>query len=80
MLIGQWSLDAFLKYIQKQVQEFTKGVSSIMLLNSDVYTVPDKQSGTKDPRVPNSLKNFATTNYGAGAAIQSIWARFALDH
>ena len=31
MLIGRWSLDAFLAYIEKQVKELTKGVSSRML-------------------------------------------------
>ena len=27
MLVGRWSSDAFLKYIRRQVQEFTSGVS-----------------------------------------------------
>ncbi len=30
MLIGRWSTTAFLKYIQKQVQEFLHGISSMM--------------------------------------------------
>ena len=41
MLIGRWSSDAFLAYIEKQVKEFTKGVSTRMLLNNDTfYNVP----------------------------------------
>ena len=31
MLIGRWSSTAFLKYIQKQVQEFLQGISSKMI-------------------------------------------------
>ena len=32
MLIGSWSSTAFLKYIQKQVQEFLQGISSKMIV------------------------------------------------
>jgi hypothetical protein len=28
MLVGQWSSDAFLRYIRKQVQEFSVGISN----------------------------------------------------
>ena len=31
MLIGRWSSTDFLKYIQKQVQEFSQGISSKMI-------------------------------------------------
>jgi len=31
MLIGRWSSTAFLKYIRKQVQEFSQGISSKMI-------------------------------------------------
>ncbi len=31
MLIGRWSSDAFLRYIQKQVMEFSHNVSKKML-------------------------------------------------
>ena len=30
-LIGRWSSDSFMKYIQKQIKEFTLGVSMKML-------------------------------------------------
>eukprot|EP00957_Ditylum_brightwellii_P072107 5481373-Ditylum_brightwellii.AAC.1 len=42
MLIGRWSSDAFLRYIRKQVQDFTMGISGKMLLTPDIYTVPDE--------------------------------------
>ena len=31
MMIGRWSLDAFMKYIRKQIKEFTFNVSQRML-------------------------------------------------
>ncbi|KAL7527766.1 hypothetical protein ACHAXR_003333, partial [Thalassiosira sp. AJA248-18] len=40
MLIGRWSSDAFLAYIEKQVKEFTKGVSSRMLQHNTFYNIP----------------------------------------
>ena len=40
MLVGRWSSDAFLAYIEKQVKEFTRGVSSRMLQNDTFYNVP----------------------------------------
>jgi hypothetical protein len=39
MLIGRWSSDAFLRYIRRQVQEFSAGVSSKMLLMDEFFTV-----------------------------------------
>jgi hypothetical protein len=40
MLLGHWSSDAFLRYIRKQVQEFSSGVSSKMIQRSDFFTIP----------------------------------------
>jgi hypothetical protein len=40
MLIGRWSSDAFLVYIEKQVKEFTRGVSSRMLQHDTFYNTP----------------------------------------
>ena len=37
MLIGCWSSDAFLSYIENQIKEFTKGFSSRMLTNRTFY-------------------------------------------
>ena len=41
MLIGRWSSDTFLRYIRRQVQEFSSGVSSRMLLTAAYFTIPD---------------------------------------
>ena len=40
MLIGRWSSDAFLAYIEKQIKEFTKGVSTRMLENDHFFNTP----------------------------------------
>lgn len=40
MLVGRWSSDAFLSYIEKQIKEFTRGVSSRMLERDVFYNVP----------------------------------------
>jgi hypothetical protein len=40
MLIGRWNSDAFLAYIEKQIKEFTKGVSSRMLENDTFFNIP----------------------------------------
>jgi len=54
MLVGRWSSDAFLSYIEKQVKEFTRGVSSRMLLLDSFFNVPLAREALKDP----------TTNHG----------------
>jgi len=40
MLIGRWNSDAFLAYIEKQIKEFTKGVSTRMLQNKTFFNLP----------------------------------------
>ena len=40
MLFGRWGSDAFLAYIEKQIKEFGKGVSSRMLQSETFYNVP----------------------------------------
>ena len=80
MLVGRWSSDAFLLYIRKQVQEFTKGISGKMLLTPDYYTVPDNGSSNEDPRIHNNNTTFGPANYGPGAGGNVLRASFALCH
>ena len=40
MLVGRWNSDAFLAYIEKQIKEFTKGVSSRMLAHETFLNIP----------------------------------------
>ena len=71
MLQGRWCSDAFLRYIRKQVKEFSKGVSSAMV-SSEVYafyTVPDcmVRFGDEDPRTPNNPQSLTSSFNGSSA-------------
>ena len=59
ILNGRWSPDAFLKYIRKQVMEFSKGLSRRMIKNDLFHTLPDMRSTEYDPRTRNP-NSFAT--------------------
>jgi hypothetical protein len=41
MLIGRWSLNAFMRYIRKQVLAVSHGISKKMLTFKDFFTIPD---------------------------------------
>ena len=43
MLLGCWSSDAFMRYLQKQVKEFNLKLSSIMINNSQYHYVSQQQ-------------------------------------
>jgi hypothetical protein len=60
MLLGRWSSDAFLRYIRKQVKEFSRGISSKMIQNENFFTIPT--TSNEDPRVPNHLLNHGCQN------------------
>ena len=62
MMIGRWSSDAFLKYIRKQVEQFSHNISSRMLQNESYFTTPDFRPTVSrhDTRMPNDHRNFAT--------------------
>ena len=63
MLLGRWSSDALLRYIRKQVKEFSNGISSKMIQRDHFFTVPS--SSAEDPRVSNNPLNLASRkNYG----------------
>lgn len=55
MLLGRWSSEAFLRYIRKQVKEFSRGISSKMIENEKFFTIP--LASTEDPRIPNHSLN-----------------------
>ena len=59
MLMGRWSSDAFLKYIRRQVLEFSKGMSRRMVKNKYLYSIPTHQAKINDPRTQNT-NSFAT--------------------
>jgi hypothetical protein len=39
MLLRRWSNDAFLRYIRKQVKEFSNGINSKMIQHEHFFTV-----------------------------------------
>jgi hypothetical protein len=56
MLLGHWSSDAFLRYIRKEVQEFSSSVSSKMIHQGNFYTIQQKTNTVTAvvPDHPNS--------------------------
>jgi len=60
MLLGRWSSDAFLRYIRKQVKEFSNGISSKMIQHEHFFTIPS--TSAEDPRVSNNPLNLACRN------------------
>jgi hypothetical protein len=68
MLLGRWSSDAFLRYIRKQVQEFSNDVSSRMIRQGTYHHVaePDRH----DPR--NHHSQSADANSGMGASGRDV--------
>jgi hypothetical protein len=63
MLLGRWSSDAFLRYIRKQVTEFSNNVSRNMIKHSVYHHIIEPSRD--DPRTHNPLS--ATANIGMGA-------------
>ena len=62
MLLGRWSTDAFLRYIRRQVQEFSEGLSQSMV-KKEFFTIPEVEVvDTHDPRTRNTA-SFSTASY-----------------
>ncbi len=72
MLIGRWLSDAFLRYIWKQVEQFSRDVGRKMLTHQLFWTIPDVAScvvSNKDPRQRNHQDNAKTRrNIGRNAS------------
>lgn len=79
MLIGRWSSDAFLRYIRRQVQEFSAGVSRRMILSPDFFTVPDQVQSLEDPRSSGNRHNFSGRGLiGLSSQSRALTPAFAL--
>ena len=65
MMIGRWSSDAFLKYIRKQVEQFTYNSSKRMLECESFFTTPNfvPMTSNSDTRTRNDRNNFATVRH-----------------
>jgi hypothetical protein len=63
MLLGRWSSDAFLRYIRKQVKEFSNGISTKMITKEHFFIIPT--TSKQDPKTPNrSLNPTSRFNHG----------------
>jgi hypothetical protein len=49
MLLRRWSSDAFLRYIRKQLKEFSTGVSSKMIQHEKFFTTPPRTNVHEEP-------------------------------
>ena len=82
MLIGRWSSNAFLRYIRKQVEQFSHNVSRRMIQHQHFTHVPNflPQTSRHDPRQRNHRDNAQTRlNMGrAGAGVLAALPRLAL--
>jgi hypothetical protein len=61
MLLCRWSSDAFLRYIRKQVKEFSNDISSKMIQNEHFFTIPSTSS--EDPKNLKNSLNYACRNH-----------------
>ena len=83
ILIGRWSTDDFLKYIRKQVEQFSHNMSRRMIQNQYFSHVPDfvPTVSRHDPRQQNhrnyaqSLQNMCRAGTGVLVALPQmvIW-------
>ena len=72
MLLGRWSSDAFLRYLRRQVLEFSRGLSEVMNEN-EFYTIPEiERVNPEDPQTRNTA-SFASA---AGSGPTIVGARF----
>ena len=80
MLMGRWSSDAFLKYLRRQVLEFSKGMSRRMVKNEYLYSIPNHQTDINDPRTQNP-NSFATNlSLAPSSNNHNIQPAFSLWH
>ena len=81
MIIGRWSSDAFLRYIRKQVAQFSQNIAKRMLSTQFFIHVPtlDERVSHLDPRTRNNSNNAQTQlNVGGQSALRSRLPAFAM--
>ena len=81
MMIGRWSSDAFLKYIRKQVEQFSHNVSRRMLRFETHWHIPNYEPRALriDPRQRNHSDNAETKkNLGGKSSQRTNLPNFSL--
>jgi hypothetical protein len=76
MLLGRWSSDAFLRYIRKQVTEFSNNVSRKMIEQPVYHHI--REPSPDDPRNHNALSAAANSGMGyngtnTNRSVFSVW-------
>jgi hypothetical protein len=74
MLIERWSSDAFLRYIQKQVMEFSQNVAKKMLSCQNFRHIPNihMRIPSDDPRIRNHPNNAETRKNVGGDSSRCV--------
>ena len=74
MLIGRWTSDAFLRYIRKQVMEFSQNVAKKMLLCQNFWHIPDVNGRipSDDPHIRNHPNNAKTRKNVGGDSYRRV--------
>ena len=83
MLLGRWSSDAFLRYIRKQVEQFSHNISNRMIRHQHFTHVPqtEQRVSRHDPRQRNNSANLQTrTNLGGASNIAARLSRLTMWH
>ena len=83
MLLGRWSSDAFLRYIRKQVEQFSHNISHRMIRHQHFTHVPqtEQRVSRHDPRQRNHSANLQTrTNMGGAPNVVARLTRLTMWH
>jgi hypothetical protein len=78
MLLGRWSSDAFLRYIRKQVKEFSSGISQKMITKEHFFTVPI--ASHDDPRIRDHPLNLTSRNINGHSFKDAIMPLVSVFH
>ena len=77
MMIGRWSIDAFLLYIRRAVQEFSVGISKKMLHKDTFFSLSSfTEAPNNTPGCPANASGLASCRRRASA----VGLSFPLPH
>jgi hypothetical protein len=79
MFVWCWTSDAFIRYIHRQAQWFSSGVSIKMIAHHSSYTIPDNPIGIEDPRISGNTGNLSVRSQNGPHVSTSSMPRLVLD-
>ena len=89
MLLGWWHSDAFLLYLQRQVKEFTEGVTHQMTSQPDIFCnipsqpiedLPNRHHAQRDDPMTSNIDSTASTARFNGLALWINTSQFNPNH